>query len=194
MKYGNAFFAWMPLAVTITGICLLVYGAVQQNYRQSLNDPQIEMAESAAYRLGQSELHASAESVLPTRSVDYANELGPWLAIYDGAQKLIGTSGTQVKQPPQPPSGVFESAKRGQGKDTDRPHENRITWQTEAGIRQALVIVYVPERDLYVVSGRNMREIENRERRLGMFVGAAWLVLLVATLGTQFVVTTLKSR
>ena len=40
--------SWLPLAVASTGMCLLVYATVQQNYRQSLNDPQIQMAEDAA--------------------------------------------------------------------------------------------------------------------------------------------------
>jgi hypothetical protein len=185
--FVRAFISWLPLAVALTGVCLLVYGTVQQNYRQSLNDPQIQMAESAAFELGQSELNATVASVIPTTASDYTDELTPWLAVYDGSLKLLASSGAELKESPQPPVGVFESAKDGNGKDTMEPNENRVTWQLGLGPngRQALVVVYVPERDLFVVAGRNMREVENREAQLGTFVGLAWLVLMAATFVTS---------
>jgi hypothetical protein len=44
---------WLPLAALTTALCGLVYLAVQQALRQAANDPQIQMAEDAAYILSQ---------------------------------------------------------------------------------------------------------------------------------------------
>src|SRR5207245_10626154 len=42
---------WVPIAVAVTGLTVVVYSAVQQDLRQGGNDPQIQMAEDAAARL-----------------------------------------------------------------------------------------------------------------------------------------------
>ena len=36
---------WLPIGFVIFGVCGILYAAVQQSYRQSLNDPQIQLAE-----------------------------------------------------------------------------------------------------------------------------------------------------
>ncbi len=179
--------AWLPLAVAITGICLLVYGAVQQNYRQSLNDPQIQMAEDAAYALHQGEVPAG---VVPRNVplIDMRQSLAPWIAVYDNAGKPLEASAFLDGAPPQPPLGVLEAASQGKGIGPN-PDENRVSWQAKGDVRQAIVVVSVPGANAnatrYVVAGRNMREVENREGDLTTFVGLAWLVLLVATFATK---------
>ena len=50
-------------------ICTLIYGTVQQNYRESLNDPQIQMAEDKAYDLGTT-AHPNPATILPASTVD----------------------------------------------------------------------------------------------------------------------------
>lgn len=173
---------WIPLAIAVTGLSGLIYVSVHQNYRQSLNDPQIQMAESAAFMLADGEIHSSVGAVVPKAAINIEIELTPWLAVYDSSRKLLGSSGILTKEDLHPPAGVFDAAKNNAGKGTDRPYENRVTWQPELGIRQALVVVYVPERDLYVVAGRSMREVEMREWQLERMVGLGWLLILFATL------------
>ena len=48
--FVRVFLKWLPLGVAVTLVCALIYATVQQNYRQSANDPQIQMAEDAALR------------------------------------------------------------------------------------------------------------------------------------------------
>src|SRR5258706_12529680 len=43
---------WLPLAATVTLVCFIIYGTVQQSYRSNANDPQYQMAEDAMNSLG----------------------------------------------------------------------------------------------------------------------------------------------
>jgi hypothetical protein len=172
---------WVPLTIAATGICLLVYAAVQQEYRQSLNDPQIQMAEDGAAILARGGVPAE---VVPhgTPIADIASSLVPWIAVYDEQGKPLENSGALDNEPVKPPLAALNMAKDGAGKDTSMRNESRISWQPREGVRSAIVIVWVPESKQFVVAGRNMREVEEREGNLTTMVGLAWLVILGATL------------
>ena len=188
------FFSWLPLAGATTGILLIAYAGIQQNYRQSLNDPQIQIAEDLAVQGEQNGLDVSMLNGListmmtghSSTTVDIARDLAPWSGLYDvddaGNVGTITTQGFLNDEPVFPPAGAFEAAKNNRGKDTTRPYENRVTWQASDGTRQAIVIVYVPQLNVYAVAGRNMREVENRIGNLGTMFLLGWLVLMAATL------------
>src|SRR6185436_9409124 len=100
MKYGNAFIAWLPLAVAITGVCGLVYATVHQNYRQSLNDPQIEIAEYLAGRLDGRINDDIAHTIRDgLADLGYSDArvsvlmLRPFVAFFDDTGKLIVGTG-----------------------------------------------------------------------------------------------------
>ena len=200
----RAFFTWLPLAVAIVGVCVLIYATVQQNYRQSLNDPQIQMAEDAAAALGQG---ASAEAIFQSTSnvVNINSSLAPWLAIIlpDGTiyQSKVGTgsplvvstafmgeentSTGSVRHYFSIPTGVLQSATLSVGKDTAMPGEDRVTWQPSPGVRQAIVVVEITSGQYkgdFVVAGRSMREVEDREGSLGTVVWSSMFLLLAGTL------------
>ena len=79
----RSFIAWIPAAgIAIVGLCGLVYVAVQQDYRQSLNDPQIQMAEDAAAPLNAGAAPASLVT-RGTTPINIAASLAPWIAVYD---------------------------------------------------------------------------------------------------------------
>lgn len=188
----RTFISWLPLAVAVTGMCLLAYATVQQNYRQSLNDPQIQMAEDGAAHLAAGDVPAS---IVPRgQTVDIAQSLAPWIAIYDSSGHPLESSAILDGAPPQLPIGVFDQARFGTGKDTREPNENRVSWQPRAEVRSAVVVVWTPATKQFVVVGRNMREVERREGRLGAFVGLAWVVMLVATFFTQIIAGYLRKR
>ena len=174
-KARSIFFSWLPLAIAVTGLCLLVHVAVQQNYRQSLNDPQIQMAEDGAAKLSAG--GAPADVVARGEMIDMAQSLAPWIAVYDNTGMPLEANAFLDGAPPKPPKGVFDAAK-----SANPTHEDRISWQPSSDVRQAIVIVYVPQKDEYVVAGRNMREVEDREGQLGTFVLLAWLAIMGATL------------
>ncbi len=176
----RTFLMWLPLGVAITGVCLLVYGTVQQNYRQLLNEPQIQMAQDGAALLEGGVVPAQLvpHGVAP---VDAAASLSPWIAVYDGSGTPLESSAVLDGKPPMPPQGEFALA-ASQG--SNLPHN---TWQPDPGVRIALVIVPVTSgasKGYFVAAGRNMREVEDREGQLGSFVGLAWLVLIIATFVT----------
>lgn len=176
--------SFLLIAIVITGLSLIVYAAVQQNYRESLNDPQIQMAEDAANALADGK---NVTDVIPDSRTDIITSLLPWIAVYDETGRVIGSSGMLNQTMPQPPQGIFDAARSGDGKDTLVANENRITWQPAPGVRQAIVVVhYSGKQSGFVVAGRNMREVESRESRLSMFILIAWLVMLIGALTFRF--------
>ena len=61
---------WIPIAVAVTGLAALVCGAIQQDLRQSANDPQVQLAEDAAAQLDQDVSPASVLRSVPSPSTD----------------------------------------------------------------------------------------------------------------------------
>lgn len=78
VNYIQLMIAWVPLAFIITVAAGLVYLAVQQDERSSANDPQIQMAQDAAYNL---QSGASVNSVVPGNQVDPSHSLAPFLIV-----------------------------------------------------------------------------------------------------------------
>ncbi|MFA7309903.1 MAG: hypothetical protein WC050_03295 [Candidatus Paceibacterota bacterium] len=162
---------WLPIAVAVTGVCGLTYVTVQQSYRQSLNDPQIQMAEDAVQKILSG---ATPASITGKESVNISQSLAPFLIIYDAKLKPLASSGKLDDAAPVPPAGVFANA---------AVHgEDRVTWQPQPSTRIAAVVAIVPGEKGYVLAGRNMREVEAREWALESAVGIAWIVILAATL------------
>lgn len=163
-------FSWLPIAIAVTGLCGLVELTVQQSYRHSLNDPQIQLAEDAARLIAAG---IAANMLIPNGGkVDMDASLAPWMALYDAQRTPLASSALLNNTVPQIPEGVFSAAAKS--------GENRVTWQPQPGVRQAIVVVKAGDKG-FAVAGRNMREVENRESQLLLIVGLAWAVTLVAT-------------
>ena len=160
---------WLPFAVIITVFCGLAYATVQQALRQGLNDPQIQMAEDAVYALNNG---ATIDSVVASTKVEMSRSLAPFIDIYDSNDNAVAGSGLLNGQLPDYPKGALDSTKQN--------GENRVTWQPNADVRIASVVV--PYNNGFVVAGRNMREVEQRESQTELLAGVAWLLALIATL------------
>ncbi|MBI2759714.1 MAG: hypothetical protein HYX49_13710 [Chloroflexi bacterium] len=78
MKIKNILRTWLPLAVVITAFSVLVYTVVQQALRQGLNDPQVQMAEDAAYTLNNG---ATVDSIASGNKVEMSRSLAPFLFV-----------------------------------------------------------------------------------------------------------------
>lgn len=159
---------WLPLAVLTCVICATIYVAVQQSYRGSANDPQIQMALDARDALAAG---APPQSLVPSTTVDISHSLAPYLAIYDLSGQLTAASATLHGAPLVPPSGVFTAA-RSSGMDL-------VTWMPEIGVREAIAVV--PYANGYVLAGRSLRLVEEREDNLVLLVGAGGAAALVVT-------------
>jgi hypothetical protein len=168
-RFKSILKTWLPFAVTISAFCLFVYAAVQQAYRQGADDPQIQMANDAAGALADGQ---SADALVPAAKVSVAESLSPFLIIYDGSGKELASSAVLEGQTPALPNGVLDSTKQ--------LGENRISWQPRPGVRIATVIVSYPNG--YVLAGRNMREVEQREGQVSIFTGITWVLAMLGTL------------
>jgi len=168
-KTKNIFRIWLPFAVVISAFCLLAYATVQQALRQGLNDPQIQMAEDAAFALNNG---ATIDSVIAGARVEMSRSLAPFIDVYDMNGDPIAGSGQLDGQLPGYPKGALDGAKQ-QGED-------RVTWQPNANVRIASVAV--PYNNGFVVAGRNMREVEQRESQTELLAGVTWILALIVTL------------
>jgi len=169
----NLIKTWTPLALVITAFCGLSYITVQQNYRMSANDPQIELAQDVSRQLSEGQ---NFQYFIPQRKIDMAKTLASYILIFDGNGKIIGSSITLNGQNPVVPQGVFAQTKR-QG-------ETRFTWQPQQGVRSALVMDYYsnPKTSGFVAVGRSLKEIEIREDNLEKMVALAWIFTLASSL------------
>ncbi len=162
---------WLPLAATITLLCGLIFVSVQQNYRMSANDPQIQLAEDVKQTLliGQ-----SPSTFIPVRKLELSKTLSTFIMIYDSKNKLIGSSVVLDGKEPAIPDGVLSSAKTS--------GQSRVTWQPKNGVREALVVNYYKgQQEGYVAIGRSLREVEIREDNLQKMVFVGWLITLATT-------------
>ena len=168
---SSVLWLWLPFALTGTILAGLVYVAVQQNYRQNANDPQIELAESAAAVLATGQPPQMFGS---NTNTDIAISLSPFIIVYDEQGKPVSGTASLNGVLPTPPAGVL-SASKSKG-------ENRLTWEPMHGVRIATIIVhYDAQKPGYVLVGRSLREVEKRENELMVYVFVAWVAILLST-------------
>ena len=182
---SRAFVLWLPLVVALTGVFGFIYIAVQQNYRQSVNDPQIQMAEDDALRLAQGEQPASLvpRGISP---IDLRTSLATWIAVYNSSGMPLESSAVLDGAPPRLPSGLFDTNTWVPHKIWQAPSgvETRVTWQPRPDIRQAVVLVQfkTPISVGYVAVGRSMHLIEKRISDLTYHAAVAWSATALASL------------
>lgn len=173
--FRRAFAIWLPIATAATVLAGLIYAAVQHDLRSGANDPQVQMAEDTARALDNG---ASPSSLVAPHPVDLGNSLAAFLIVVDRSGRSLASSADLHGQVPIPPSGVLETARR--------TGENILTWQPEPGVRIASVTV--PYRDGYVVAGRSLRLVEQRESDVELIIGLGWIATLVAAAAGTIVV------
>jgi energy-converting hydrogenase Eha subunit F len=178
---------WVYTSVSVTALVGCTYLAVQQNYRQNMNDPQIQVAEDGAAKLSAGGVPADLVN-RNAQLVDIATSLDTWVAVYDQSGMPLEASAQLNNAPPQPPKGLFDTTTWTKLKNFTAPtgKETRVTWQPQNNLRQAIVLVQAPN-GYWVVSGRSMRLTEERILQLSknMFIG--WLVTEVALLVASFI-------
>lgn len=156
--------------VALGGLLYTIYCTAQQVYRQSANDPQVQLTEDVARILAQGR---DPEDVIPKQAqMDMSQSLSAFAMILDENGKVITSSAKLDDKTPTPPKGALTVAKNNQ--------DNRITWEPKKGVRIAAVIKhYSGEKPGYILAGRNLREIEDREKMLLTQVGISGIVLIV---------------
>lgn len=161
---------WLGYAAVVTLLCFLVYIVAQQNFRQSANDPQYQLAQDAANAINNG---IAPKSLAGTATLDIASTLSPYLLIYDANGNLVTNNITLDGKTPHLPEGALNSTRSG--------GTNVVTWQPRPGIRQATVI-RVTRNGYIVVAGRSLQTVEDNISTLGMQVLFGWIASLVAML------------
>jgi hypothetical protein len=182
----------LVLAGLATVLALALNTIPQQVLRLGANDPQIALADDLVAKLEQG--IAPTDAISPA-SIDIARSLTPFVIAYDDQGRPLTSQARLDGAIPTPPSGVF---------DYVRQHgEDRLSWQPilgttsskdqksalnggmtprAHGVRIAAVVQRVaPVGNApggFVLAGRNMREVENREHLVGQLATLAWIVML----------------
>ena len=159
---------WLPIAVAVTALSALTYLAVQQSYRNGLDDPQVQLAQDGAARL---DAGALPTSLVGSSTIEVQDSLAPFVAVFGADDALLASGATIAAMPPKPPTGVLATA-RSAGRD-------RVTWQPRPGVRIASVS-FAAKDGRVVLAGRNMREVEVRIDDLTKITALAWVAALVA--------------
>ena len=161
---------FIPLAVALTAVIGFAYVAVQQNYRMSANDPQIQLAEDGAMALATG---TDPKAIVGDKTIDAGISLAPFTTVFDANRNVLATSGQFDGQTLAPPTGSFDSAKA---------HiQDRFTWAPRPGSRDAAVLVYIGgNHPGYVLAARSLYEVEAREDNLTKMAAAALAVALAA--------------
>jgi len=159
------FFPHVAAAILVTGIVLLVYASVQQQYRTTANDPQLQVARDAAIKLKQGK---NIAVVVQPDTIDMEQSLSSCIQVYGPANNLLASTGYIGTQPPAIPGGVLEKARQ--------EGEYAVTWQPTAMARMAAVIIYTGGRQgSYIVVARQLEEVEKRVAALVKMVFMCWL-------------------
>ena len=135
---------------------MLIFGTIegvgQQIQRNDANMPQIQQAEDAANQLNTfNQISALAGSPQP---VNMATSLAPFIIVYNKqGMPLYGTGYLNGKLA-DAPLGILQNSK---GEDY-----YSITWQPQDNVRIAAVTTTA--NNYYVLSGRNLKEVEANEQ------------------------------
>jgi hypothetical protein len=155
------------MAVIVTLVALMSYVVGQQVLRSTANDPQIQMAHDATFRLAAgADLHIGGVDL-----VDPSRSLAPFLIVYDAGGRPISSSAVLDGRTPVPPAGVFSY--------TQAHHEERVTWQPRPGVRIAAVVVpFGGDHPGFVLAGRSLAYVEASTQNLLLGAIVGWLALL----------------
>ena len=80
---------WLSAVVVVSLLCLFVYAAVQQTYRQGADDPQVQLAEDAC---GRRLAGTQPGALLTPGPVDMARSLAPYVTVLDRAGAVLASS------------------------------------------------------------------------------------------------------
>jgi hypothetical protein len=142
-----------------------IYVVVQQSQRNDANWPQIQFAKDNAVAVDN-----GLQTFNVGNRVDMDKSLAPFTNLYDKTGKPVAGTGFVNGQLPKIDPGVLSAAK---GKDY-----NAVTWQPAKNVRIAAVAV--AGKNYYVVSGRNMKEVEKNENTTLVLSAVGFAASLVA--------------
>lgn len=163
---------WLAVAGSSTILLGTVYVLVQQATRLAVDDLPLSTAQVVKIQL---ESGTAPADVIPPVKTDLKKQTALFVSITDADRNLLATSASLNGKPSLPPKGTFDyTAKHG----TDR-----FTWQPADGVRLATrMLPYNHEGTKgFIVAGQSLSQAEKRITTYGLFVLAAWMVILAWT-------------
>lgn len=151
---------WLPIAIVTIILSALIYLSLQQNLRLLANDPQIQIAEDSARLLLNGK---NAQEIVGQTQVDISKSLALFIIVFDELGKPVVSQAVLDGRIPTPPPGVFTYTKQHK--------QNKITWQPKPRIRLATILMHFEGANPgFVLVGRSLREVENRQSYLALQV------------------------
>lgn len=163
---------WLVVLVIMIVGFGTIFATVQQAQRSEANSPQIQLAQDAASTLNKG---GQTFSVIENR-VEIDKSLAPFTNVYDKKGNVVIGSGYLDGKVPKVPKGILEDS-RGKA-------YHAVTWEAKDGVRIAAIVV--EGKDYYVLSGRNIKEVEKNEAKTLQIVLFGWIVA-AGLLGVVFV-------
>lgn len=160
----------LTLFFLVTIISGFVYTSVQQNYRQSANDPQLQIARDAKTSL---ESGANPKTQIGPM-IDLRKSLAVFEIVYDNSGNIVASSAVLDGAAPDLPISVLNRV-RDNGEWVQ-------TWQPKDGVREAAVVERLDGQRGFILVGRSLKEVENRVDRLTAFVWFAWVASVLVML------------
>jgi len=175
-KYALIFRSWFGYAAMMTLVCILVYITVQQVYRSSANDPQLQMAQDVAIAINKS---VDPKSLPATQTgIEISEGLSPYVLVFDPSGNIVAGSATLNGKVLRIPQGVIDYIRKN-GRDA-------ASWQPQPGVRQAMVGISAANGKYIVAAGRSLSPTEERIGRLGEQVVFGWVMSLIGMLVVAF--------
>jgi hypothetical protein len=182
----KTFVSCLPLFCAIVCIFGVAYLAMQQYIRLSANEIPMQYAEDTRNQL----IHNTGISDIfkSVPKIELGKSLSPFIIICDSNTAPQASTCSLNGRCPVPPKGAFITA---QQRD-----QNRITWQPEPGIRNAIVILpfSMNGQHGYVLAGHSLRETEDRERFLQVQIAVGILLTLFVTFVTALISGFIKNK
>lgn len=164
----SVFFPHAAAAVLVTGVILLVYATMQQQYRTAANDPQLQIARDAVTALKQGK---PATAIIPADTVDMEKSLATCIQVYNTGGKQVASNGYIGAKPPVVAAGVLNKAKA--------EGEYAVSWQPTPAVRTSAVIAYTGgSQGSYVLAARSLEEVEKRISALVKMIFMCWLLCM----------------
>ena len=117
-RLGLFLMLWLPVAVAATIAIGTGYVIAQQVLRQNGNDPQVELAQTAAAQLNQG---ATPAQVATGPAVDLRTSLAVNVTVLDSGGTVLASTARLDNAVPHPPLGALTEA--------GRTGQNVVTWQ-----------------------------------------------------------------
>jgi hypothetical protein len=165
--------SWLPLALATTLLCGFAYFGLMHYIRTEANNPQIQLAQDIATSLyGNQTPNANLSG-----NVDIQKSIAPFVVVYNSNGAPVDGTGKLDDQLPNISPGILT--------EVERQTERRFTWQPNDTVQVAAVVRYYQNEQHagYVLAGKNLRETEQLQSKLLIYIASSWASILITTLG-----------